>query len=369
MLIRQKILISSAVQVTMLALTLAIAAMAFSRLSEDFGLSLERSWESREASETMLSGALENREQLKIINNDILTVVDGMRQTNQYTVLVDRKVHNVTDALAQLTAEVEKVAAVSQGSVRDQLYDIGDGAAHLTSVLRREVLTSVQRSRVSSGEFSSALEEQAGALKALVASLDGQAKASEVVRDHSAVIADLSIAGRDTISWSQSVVVGGLIALLMLAVVTSIYLARSVLKPIVETLSAMQTISHENADLTRRLKVQGSDEMAQISRCFNDFAERIQSVFKDIAASAHQLQASATETRAIMDEGGHAIRAQVDEMGRARRRARHSRSGRRNGQGDRRHFQHGSGGSSDCTQCIRCGQLSRPRQRECVHQS
>ena len=78
-----------------------------------------------------------------------------------------------------------------------------------------------------------------------------------------------------------------LAALIMMIIVV----ARNISSPLSHLAKALNDIAHGDGDLTRRLDVKGSDEVATLSQSFNTFAERIRSLVSDIAQRSEQISA------------------------------------------------------------------------------
>ncbi|MFM2481949.1 methyl-accepting chemotaxis protein [Celerinatantimonas sp. YJH-8] len=83
----------------------------------------------------------------------------------------------------------------------------------------------------------------------------------------------------------------GAVILLMLC---SIVIGRSITKPCRETLLALRDISEGDSDLTQRLPEEGNDEFTQIARAFNRFAHRISEALQSIAPISHSVSESAS---------------------------------------------------------------------------
>jgi methyl-accepting chemotaxis protein len=90
-------------------------------------------------------------------------------------------------------------------------------------------------------------------------------------------------------------VLAALIFTVFIIVKTSLYIIRG-LRLVV---ASMRDIAEGEGDLTRRLEVRSSDEIAEIAKWFNVFVERIQNVVRDIAGNAATLASSSTELTAI----------------------------------------------------------------------
>lgn len=67
---------------------------------------------------------------------------------------------------------------------------------------------------------------------------------------------------------------------------------RAVVEPIQQAGGAMKAIAEEDGDLTLRLPVKGKDELADLSRYFNQFIETIQIMLKEVSQTVEQLEVS-----------------------------------------------------------------------------
>jgi methyl-accepting chemotaxis protein len=68
---------------------------------------------------------------------------------------------------------------------------------------------------------------------------------------------------------------------------------RSILVPLNETVAAMEDISAGEGDLTKRIKVEGNDELTQLTQAFNHFVEKIAQLIKNANNHAEQVKENA----------------------------------------------------------------------------
>ncbi|MCG6212971.1 methyl-accepting chemotaxis protein, partial [Vibrio furnissii] len=89
--------------------------------------------------------------------------------------------------------------------------------------------------------------------------------------------------------------------LLQLAIAIAVMLAlaytigRSITKPCLATLYAMEDIAKGEGDLTRQLDTSGNDELSRIARAFNQFTGKIRHIVQDIAPITESVTGSAQE--------------------------------------------------------------------------
>lgn len=92
-----------------------------------------------------------------------------------------------------------------------------------------------------------------------------------------------------------------------------VFSARLIARPIARTTLALNDIAEGEGDLTRRLDVPGTDELARLAAAFNRFAERIQALVRQLASAAAQLAAAAEELSASSEQSTREIGRQQSE--------------------------------------------------------
>ena len=80
------------------------------------------------------------------------------------------------------------------------------------------------------------------------------------------------------------------------------YLARSLVDPINAVTARLHDISEGKGDLTARLEVNGTDEIAELSRYFNTFAANVQGLIKDLMGIANNIASGSLQMSAAMAE-------------------------------------------------------------------
>lgn len=88
---------------------------------------------------------------------------------------------------------------------------------------------------------------------------------------------------------------------------------RSITLPLRSITSAMNNIADGDGDLTRRLKVNGNDELAQLAHAFNSFADQIRDLVGEVRGSSSGMNQSVLELNDIMQETEAGVRRQQDE--------------------------------------------------------
>ena len=83
--------------------------------------------------------------------------------------------------------------------------------------------------------------------------------------------------------------------------------------PLQRAAAAMQDISAGEGDLTQRLQVKGSDEIAQMSTAFNRFAAKIQAVVSQVTGFTAQLASAASQMAAITETTSAGAKTQHEQ--------------------------------------------------------
>lgn len=86
----------------------------------------------------------------------------------------------------------------------------------------------------------------------------------------------------------------------------------SVAKPLHRSVSAMKDIAYGEGDLTRRLRVEGKDELAELARYFNEFIGKIQTTLKEVTETVHELEVSSRNLLEVTHETKDGVEMQLD---------------------------------------------------------
>jgi methyl-accepting chemotaxis protein len=91
------------------------------------------------------------------------------------------------------------------------------------------------------------------------------------------------------------------------------FLVYLIVEPLKETVRLLEDIGEGEGDLTRRLNVRGRDEIAQLAKGFNNFAQKIQGAVAQVSGAISQLAAAAEEMSMITDETNNGVLKQKEE--------------------------------------------------------
>ncbi|MFN1600386.1 methyl-accepting chemotaxis protein [Vibrio harveyi] len=79
------------------------------------------------------------------------------------------------------------------------------------------------------------------------------------------------------------------VALVVVGLITTGLLAKTLVKPIREVVARLEDISTGEGDLTQRLEAKTDDEIGQLARAFNRFLERLQLTIKEVSETSRQI--------------------------------------------------------------------------------
>ncbi|WP_095099687.1 methyl-accepting chemotaxis protein [Pseudomonas sp. Irchel 3A5] len=107
--------------------------------------------------------------------------------------------------------------------------------------------------------------------------------------------------------FQQQTIKAALFSLAIIAVMALlvILIARSIVRPLRDSVQAMADIASGESDLTRSLKTEGNDEITQLAKHFNAFTAKLRGVVLQLQASANGLE------KASSDLGTNAEQAQA----------------------------------------------------------
>ena len=100
---------------------------------------------------------------------------------------------------------------------------------------------------------------------------------------------------------------------LVLLLVTSTRVSRSIFVRIHDMEVRMKDIAEGEGDLTKRLEVSSSDEVAELARWFNTFMDKLQEILCKVSSNSHSLAAAGDEIAATARQQSHGAELQRDQ--------------------------------------------------------
>ncbi|MCY8201558.1 methyl-accepting chemotaxis protein [Bacillus subtilis] len=108
------------------------------------------------------------------------------------------------------------------------------------------------------------------------------------------------IQGNGKMSQSLIIIVTGISVIL--GIVLSIMLLKSIMVPLRSINKQLEEIAHGEADLTKKVIVKNKDEFGQLAKSFNSFTHSLTQIVKQISSSSEQVAASSEELSASAEE-------------------------------------------------------------------
>jgi len=98
----------------------------------------------------------------------------------------------------------------------------------------------------------------------------------------------------------------------LFAVAGGFFLSGSIARPIHRAITAAKRIASN--DLTEILRVEGSDEVAQLMQSLSDMQQGLRATLQGIAASSNQLAAASEELHAVTEDTSRSLTSQNDQL-------------------------------------------------------
>lgn len=132
---------------------------------------------------------------------------------------------------------------------------------------------------------------------------------AEASRKFEAIIAESEATIKNTLSSvsRKTTTYGITIAMVCLAVgiVLAVVMVSRILLPLTKTVEILKDIAEGEGDLTRRLKVETRDEMAELAKWFNTFIEKIQNIIRELAKNVDRINISSADLSTISETLSH----------------------------------------------------------------
>lgn len=104
-------------------------------------------------------------------------------------------------------------------------------------------------------------------------------------------------------------------SLIALAIIVflALIVVRSIIRPLKSAVAAMDDIALGDGDLTRRLEVNGRDELSQLATAFNSFADQVHGLVERVLLSTRTLNEASAELSEVMAEAEKGVERQKSE--------------------------------------------------------
>ncbi|MDF2523357.1 MAG: methyl-accepting chemotaxis protein, partial [Clostridiales bacterium] len=209
----------------------------------------------------------------------------------------------------------EESIAKSEQSVENHLKELS--GAHLTDWERKELesLNSAYESYKSSKNvtirYSSELK-----MNEAFNNADGDAKTKyeSVVKSFDSLVqeqldeaAELYTNSEKTTRNSLIIFISVIAASILIGIILSIIIIRAVVKPVLKVTTSLNEIAQSGGDLTKRIGLQGKDEMGQLSSAFDLFISKLQGIISEVAQSAQTMASSSQQLSSATSESNKAL--------------------------------------------------------------
>ncbi|HSJ48207.1 MAG TPA: methyl-accepting chemotaxis protein [Gammaproteobacteria bacterium] len=101
---------------------------------------------------------------------------------------------------------------------------------------------------------------------------------------------------------------------LLLGLLLFYFVSTSIVAPLRRAVARMEDIASGDGDLTRRLAAEGNDEVAELARGFNHFADTVQKLVQQVQGSTTQVATAAEEMSAITAQTSAGVQRQRSEI-------------------------------------------------------
>lgn len=117
-------------------------------------------------------------------------------------------------------------------------------------------------------------------------------------------------------AWREAATTAGIISTLCLIVLLSVAgsLSRSIFRRLQQVLERVDEVARGEGDLTKRIPIGSSDELAQLGQSFNAFMDKLQQMIREVRESAENMAGSAQQLAAASEELAAGTEEQVANL-------------------------------------------------------
>lgn len=112
----------------------------------------------------------------------------------------------------------------------------------------------------------------------------------------------------------EKTIIALIVVAIFIAIALTIVIIRSITRPLAVFLERTTDIAQGEGDLTKRLEASGSDEIAQVSRMFNLFIDKLHGIISQIASTSMQVAAASAQVHSTSEQiatGAEEVAAQA----------------------------------------------------------
>ncbi len=139
--------------------------------------------------------------------------------------------------------------------------------------------------------------------------------ASQLQQSIMAAMDEAASAADDTVIQVNQLLWGLVLAALLFGGLVAVGVGRALVGSLGRINRMLKDIAEGEGDLTRRLPVQGRDELGRLASSFNTFVEKIRLTVSEVARASHTLEQSANGLQASAESARRDVEQQRDESG------------------------------------------------------
>ncbi|MBZ0335580.1 methyl-accepting chemotaxis protein [Marinobacter sp. AL4B] len=147
----------------------------------------------------------------------------------------------------------------------------------------------------------------------LVPGWDWMIGAGVYVTDINRVLAAAERDIDDTISEAMLFTLVATIVVVIVALIVGLLIGRTVTVPLKNVSDMMQEIANGDGDLRHRLPEDGTDELAELGRRFNQFVIKMQTTIREVGITTDQVASAAEELSRVANETSQSVQEQGSE--------------------------------------------------------
>lgn len=121
---------------------------------------------------------------------------------------------------------------------------------------------------------------------ALVESFD------EVINNHVLEAQNTYQDSKDDYKKTVMILISIVVICIVISLLLSIVIIRSIIVPVKKVTGKLKEVSESNGDLTQRINYESKDEIGQLSKSFDLFMDKLQSIIREVASSAEVIESS-----------------------------------------------------------------------------
>ena len=207
------------------------------------------------------------------------------------------RAHQRFDAMDKMYAKLEndhdsEFAKKSKGDVkaiRDVLKAYESGFKNVLELIRKGEVKTTTEANTAIGKYKEATHKAETQIVQLAEEIDKQMELG------------IKEAGRLEKKILSTIVTISVIAVI-LAILLSWLIMGAILKPLSHMLALVTDVAQGEGDLTKRLDASAKDELAEISRMFNFFIEKLHGIISNVSSTTSQVATAANQLQATAEQ-------------------------------------------------------------------